>query len=89
VSLLRHPGLRIEIITAVNLKITVRWNVVPCGLGLEPVPAEYQPFDRVSSSSIRVKFVNFRAIKGYEGGIAVFIFNILVGLSGQLRAPSA
>jgi hypothetical protein len=25
-------GLRIEIITAVNLKITVRWNVAPCGL---------------------------------------------------------
>ena len=32
--------------------------------------------------------VNLRAIKGY-GGIAVFIFNILDVLSGQLRAPAA
>ena len=56
--------------------------------GLEPVPAEYQPFDRVTSSSICVTVVNLRAMKGYEGGIAVFIFNILVRLSGQLRAPA-
>ena len=27
-----------------------------------------------------------RAIEGYEGGLAVFIFKILVGLSVQLRA---
>ena len=56
--------------------------------GLEPVPAEYQPFDRVTSSSIRLTAVNLRAVKGYEGGIAAFIFNILVGLSGQHRAPA-
>ena len=57
--------------------------------GLEPVPAEYQPFDRVTSSSIGVTVVNLRAMKGYGGGIAVFIFNILVGLRGQLRASAA
>jgi hypothetical protein len=28
-------------------------------------------------------------MKGYEGGIAEFIFNIFAGLSGQLRAPAA
>ena len=56
--------------------------------GLEPIPPEYQPFDRVTSSWIRVTFAYLRAMKGYEGGIAVFIFNILVGLSGQLRAPA-
>jgi hypothetical protein len=28
------------------------------------------------------------AMKGYEGGIAVFNFNILVGLSGKIRAPA-
>ena len=55
--------------------------------GLEPIPPEYQPFDRVTSSWIRVTFAYLRAMKGYEGGIALFIFNILVGLSGQLRAP--
>ena len=55
---------------------------------LEPVPPEYQPFDRVMSSSIRVTVVNLLAMKGYEGEIAVFIFKILVGLSGQLRAPA-
>jgi hypothetical protein len=57
--------------------------------GLEPVPAEYQPFDRVTSSSIRLTVVNLRARKGYEGGVAVFIFKILVVLNGQLRAPAA
>ena len=56
--------------------------------GLEPVPAEYQQFDRVTSSSIGLIAVNLRAMMGYEGGIAVFILNILVGLSGQLRAPA-
>ena len=56
--------------------------------GLEPVPAEYQPFDRVTSSSIGVTVVNLWAMKRYGGGIAVFIFNILVGLRGQLRAPA-
>ena len=56
--------------------------------GLEPVPAEYQPFDRVTSSSIRLTAVNLRTMKGYEGGIVVFIFNIFVGLSVQLRAPA-
>jgi hypothetical protein len=56
--------------------------------GLELIPAEYQPFDRVMSSSIRLTVVNLRAMKRYEVGIAVFIFNILVGLSGQLRAPA-
>jgi len=38
----------------------------------------------VTSSSIGVTVVNLRAMKGCEGGIAVFIFNILVSLSGQL-----
>ena len=56
--------------------------------GFEPVPAEYHPFDRVTSSSIGVTVVNLRAMKGY-GGIAVFIFNTLVGLSGQLRTAAA
>jgi hypothetical protein len=32
VSLILRPGLRNEIITAVNMKITVVWNVAPCGL---------------------------------------------------------
>jgi uncharacterized membrane protein YuzA (DUF378 family) len=27
-------------------------------------------------------------MKGYEGGIGLFIFNIIAGLSGQLRAPA-
>jgi hypothetical protein len=56
--------------------------------GLEPVPPEYQPFDRVTSSSIRVTVLNLRALKGCEGGIAVFVFNFLIGVSGQFRAPS-
>jgi hypothetical protein len=56
--------------------------------GLETIPAEYQPFDRVTSNSVRVTFVNLRAMKVYEWGIAVFISNILVGLSGQFRAPA-
>ena len=56
--------------------------------GLERVLAEYQSFDRVMSTSTGVTVVNLRAMKGYEEGIAVFIFNILVGLSGQLRAPA-
>jgi len=32
--------------------------------GLEAVPAEYQPFDRVTSSSIGVTVVNLWAIRG-------------------------
>ena len=51
--------------------------------GLEHVPAEYQPFDRVTSSSIGVTIVNLWAMKG-NGGIAVFVFNIFAELSGQL-----
>jgi hypothetical protein len=35
-----------------------------------------------------VTFVNLKAMKGYEGGIAVFIFILLVGLSSQIRPPS-
>jgi hypothetical protein len=33
--------------------------------GLEPVPPEYQPFSRVTFSSIRVTVVNLRAMKLY------------------------
>jgi hypothetical protein len=55
--------------------------------GLEPVPPEYRPFNRVTSSSFRVITVNLRAMQG--GGYSRFIFNILAGLSGQLRAPAA
>ena len=39
-------------------------------------------------SSINVTVVNLRAMKGHRGR-AVFIFNILDGLSGQLCAPAA
>ena len=35
--------------------------------GLELVPPEYQPFDRVTSSLIRVTVVNLRAMNGYGG----------------------
>jgi hypothetical protein len=49
--------------------------------------SRYHLFNRVTSSSFREITVNLRAMKG--GGIAAFIFNILAGLSGQLRAPAA
>ena len=45
--------------------------------GLEPIPPEYQLFDRVTSSSIRLTVDNLRAMKGCEVCIAVFIFNFL------------
>ena len=32
VSLLLRPGLSVEIIAVVNMKIVVLWNVAPCGL---------------------------------------------------------
>ena len=32
VSLLLRPGVRIEIITVVNMKVTILWDVTPCGL---------------------------------------------------------
>jgi hypothetical protein len=56
--------------------------------GLEIAFPEYQSFDRVTSSSIRVTVVNLWAMKEYDGEVAIFIFNILFGLSGQPRAPS-
>jgi hypothetical protein len=68
----------------------VTYGVWYCGRDLKPIRAEYQPFDRVMSSSIRLTVVNLRAMKGYGWRVlALFIFNSLVLLSGQLRAPAA
>jgi hypothetical protein len=41
---------------------------------LEPILAEYQTFDRVTSSSIRLIIVNLRAMKGYERGNSCVYF---------------
>ena len=42
--------------------------------GLEQVPSEYQPFDRVMSSSIVVTVVNLRPMKLYERGNSCIYF---------------
>ena len=41
---------------------------------LEPVPPEYQPFDRVTSRSILVTIFNLRAIQEYEWGNSCIYF---------------
>ena len=49
--------------------------------GLEPVPPEYQPFDRVMSSSIRVRVFICGPFRNMSGGVSVLIFIIFVVLS--------